>query len=101
MMSEANSTGLMYAGKPLLRKGDEIYYGDITEKFIAHLKFLSTATVGEVVVPTKVLIEILFTDPEIKGKGKVFRDGVRNSFAEALDLAIDWLNIAISMASGQ
>ena len=36
-MAETNF--LTYKGKPLVRKGKEIYYGDMSEKFVVRFKF--------------------------------------------------------------
>ena len=42
-MSESNF--LTYKGKPLVRKGNEIYYGDMSEKYIVKFEILSSPDV--------------------------------------------------------
>ena len=38
----AESSFLTYKNKPLVRKGNEIYYGDMTEKYVVRFKILSS-----------------------------------------------------------
>ena len=34
---------LTYKGRPLVRKGNEIYYGDMSEKYVILLQIMSAA----------------------------------------------------------
>ena len=86
------SKQLTYRGRPLLRCGDQIYYGNMTDKYIILLHILATKTVGELQVPSSVRIELLYTDPDIKGKNKIVKNAERETLAEALDLASVWLD---------
>jgi len=89
-MSEQNSS-LVYMGRPLVRCGDEIYYGNMTDKFIILMKILSYRKVGDNDVADKILIQMLYTDPDIKGKGKVYKSTEKNGMATALEFACAWL----------
>lgn len=90
-MSETKQT-LTYKDRPLVRCGDEIYYGNMTDKFIILFKILSYKTVDDQQLPDKVQIQMLYTDPDIKGKGKIVRSSEKNSMTVALELATAWLD---------
>lgn len=82
---------LMYKNRPLVRCGNEIYYGNMTDKFIIHLTLRSFKKIGEREVPDEIFIQLLYTDPDIKGKGKVNRSTVKHGMNEAMDFAAAWL----------
>ena len=83
---------LCYKGRPLVRCGSEMYYGSMSDKYIIFIKELATKKVNEVDVGTKFEIQLLFTDPDIKGRGKIAKTIERASFSDALELAEAWLN---------
>lgn len=82
---------LCYKGRPLVRCGNEIYYGNMSDKYIIHIKETATKKVNEVDVGTKFEIQLLFTDPDIKGRGKIYKSIERSTFTDALELAEAWL----------
>ena len=86
------NTYLNYKGKPLVRCGNEMYYGSMSDKYIIFIRELATKKVNEVDVGTKFEIQLLFTDPDIKGRGKIVKSIERASFSETLELAEAWLN---------
>lgn len=82
----------MFKGRPLVRCGNEMYYGNMTDKFIVLLKLLTFKKVGEQEVPDEIEIQLLYTDPDIKGKGKINRTTTKRGLNVALDFATAWLN---------
>ena len=83
---------LCYKGRPLVRSGNEMYFGNMSDKYIILIKELSTKKVNNVDVGTKYEIQLLFTDPDIKGRGKIKDTSTKSSFSDALVLAEAWLN---------
>ncbi len=83
---------LNYKGRPLVRCGSEMYYGSMSEKYIVFIREIATKKVNDVDVGSKFEIQLRFTDPDIKGKGKIVKSIERASFADALELAEAWLN---------
>ena len=82
---------LTYKGRPLVRSGNEMYYGNMRDTYIIFIRELKTKKVNETEIGSKFEIQLLFTDPDIKGRGKIFKSIERSSFAEALELAEAWL----------
>lgn len=87
-----NNNYLYYKGRPLVRCGNEIYFGNMTDKYIILMKEIATKKVNDVDVGTKFEINLLFTDPDIKGRGKIHKSSEKSSFTDALELAEAWLD---------
>ncbi len=79
---------LEYKGKPLVRCGDEIYYGDMSESYIVKFAILSKDADGE---PNKITIQLLKSDTELKEKDRVVKESTKTTMFEALDVGVVWL----------
>ena len=89
-----NNAPVTYCGRPIVRCGNEMYYGNMTDKYITLLKILATKKVGDSEIATKVSIQMLYTDPDIKGKSKIVKSSEKDSMSVALELAAAWLDRA-------
>lgn len=83
---------LEYKGKPLVRQDNELYYGNMSDKFILFLMIMSEKEdeKTKATVPGKVMVQIIPTD----GSQKVEKQGMANGLYEALDLGSAWLERA-------
>ena len=90
-----NSKLLKYKGKPIVRKKNEIYYGNLTDKYIVVLKILSTKKVGEADIAEKVSIELQLTDDNLTAAKKVVKKGEKVGLYTAMDFASVWLDRAL------
>lgn len=83
---------LEYKGKPLVRQDDELYYGDMSEKFILFMLIMSYKEDSKLKseVPDKIMLQIIPTD----GSGKIEKQKLVNGLYEALDLGCAWLERA-------
>ena len=82
---------LTYKDKPLVRCGNEIYYGDMAEPFVIKLEILES----ENDTPTKVKLQLLKSDIQLPEKERVVKDTVKNSMFDALDFGFVWLERAL------
>ena len=76
---------LTYKGKPLVRKGNTVYYGDMSEKYIVRFEILSKKTEGE----------LELSDTSLDEKKRITKTGEKNGFFEAMDLGSVWLERAL------
>jgi len=53
---------LTYKGRPLVRKGNEIYYGSMNDPYIIYMNILNTREDHGITVPDKVQIILMTTD---------------------------------------
>ena len=82
-----------YKGKPMVRRGDTIYYGDMKEKYIIVFTIKSKKKVGDLEVADNVSIDLCTNRGA--GKEKVIKKASRESLFEAIDIAEFWLEDAI------
>ncbi len=87
---------LEYKGRPLKRKDNLIYYGDMSEKYIIMLMITETKKVEDLDVATKVTVQLQLTDPDIKTRDRVVKKAEKNSLYAAMDVATVWLDRALA-----
>lgn len=92
----AEQTGLMYKGRPLMRKDNLIYYGSMADSHIVMLQILETKKVQDLDVATKVSIQLQLTDPNAKGRDRVVKRGEKDGLYTALDFGSVWLERALA-----
>ena len=90
----AASQYLMYHGKPLVREGQQIFYGNLEDKFILFLGVMSTKEVNGKQVPDDIMIQIQSTGPD----HKVVRVGKKNGLYEAFEFGRIWLDSELQKA---
>ena len=62
---------LMYKNRPLVRKGNTIYYGSMSDAFVLMLQILTTKQVNGVEVADKVSVQLINTDPNIRPHDRI------------------------------
>jgi len=82
---------LMYRGFPLVRSNKDIYYGNMSDEFVANIRVVSTHKEGELDVADKVKVTLMRTAKDIDAKDMIVKTSDRNSLYEALDVANIWL----------
>ena len=88
-MSESNF--LTYKGKPLVRKGKEIYYGDMSEKYVVRFEILSSKKDGKLDIADKVSVQLLDSNTDLSMKDRIIKDSTKDNLFAALDLGFTWL----------
>ena len=86
---------LMYKGKPLVRSGNTLYYGNMADKCVVMLQSLSTKTVKDMTVADKVQVQLMSTDPELRMKERILKRSEKNGLYNAMDIGSIWLERAL------
>ena len=79
----AENNFLTYKNKPIVKSGNEIYYGDMKEPYVVKFTVLSTVKAGENEIPGEVKVELLKSGAQLSDKQKAAKETVKNSFFEA------------------
>lgn len=87
----AESNFICYRGFPMVRSGNEIYYGSMGDNYVTKLTIRESETFKDSEIPTKVMVQMLPTGKEPFDPSKI-RKGEMNSLYEALDTAYVWLS---------
>ena len=82
---------LMYKDRPLVREGDTICYGDLSEKYILIMEIFSYKTEDGIQVPDKILVQVV----ESEDQNKIIRQGEKNGLYEAFGYGLIWLELAL------
>ncbi len=85
-----------YKGKPLVRCGDEIYYGSMDQRFVIRMQIKSKKEVNGLEVADKVAIQLLCTDPDLSPRKQLIKSSEKNGLYLALDIADIWLERALA-----
>jgi hypothetical protein len=96
MAAAKKKKGLMYKGKPLMRCGDRIFYGNLEDKYILVLDITETKDVKDIKSATKVKIKLMDNTGEL-GNGQVYRKAERENLYKAIDIGEWWLQDALQM----
>lgn len=87
---------LTYKGKPLVRSGNTIYYGDMSEKYVIMIQIMSTKKEGDLEMADKVLIQLLDTDSDLRPRERIIKKSEKSSLYDAMDIGAVWLERALS-----
>lgn len=86
----------LYRGKPLIRSGNGLYYGDPSQKYIASLQVLSTKPFQDLMLSDKISVQILSTDEALHTSQRVLKRIEKNGLYNALAIASIWLDRALA-----
>lgn len=85
-----------YKGKPLVRCGNELYYGNMSDEFVIHLVIKSTKEVNGIQVADKVAVQLLATDPNLSARRQLVKSSEKDGLFVAMDVGDAWLERALA-----
>lgn len=95
MAEKANEQKILtYKGKPLMRKGNDIYYGNVDDKYRVHLEIDENTDLMGLEIATHV--NVMLQSNDAPGKEKVIKKAERDGLYAALDLGEYWLTDILS-----
>ena len=71
---------LEYRGKPLVRCGNTIYYGNMNDPYVIMLQITSTKTFNDMEIADRVLIQLLNTDPDCRPRDRIVKKSEKKAF---------------------
>jgi len=92
-MAEASSF-LTYKGRPLVRSGNVIFYGNLNDKYVVMMQILGESPDGDIMKSTKVSVELQNNDPNAKPNERVIQKTEKKSMSDAMEIATIWLDRA-------
>ena len=88
----------VFKNRPLVRSGNTIYYGNISDKCVAKLDISSEKPLFDATVAESVTVQLLDTTPDLEPRKKLMKRCKRTGLYEAIDVADAWLNKALAAA---
>ena len=83
---------LMYKERPLVREGNTICYGDMTEKCILILEIMSYKEEAGNQVPDKIFVQVI----DSKDPTKIIKQGAKVGLYDAFSIGVVWLEHALA-----
>ena len=78
---------LEYKGKPLVRNGNDIYYGDLSDKYHVFMMIMSEKNTAKgIEIPGTIVVQLLPKD-----SARPEKQTISNSLTDALETASAWL----------
>lgn len=82
---------LEYKGKPLVRSGNTIYYGDMNDAYVVCLNIKNSSKLKDITLAEDVTIQLLATDESLSPKDRIIKKSEKKGLFDALDLGATWL----------
>ena len=89
---------LTYKGRPLVRCGDEIYYGNMEETYVIRMQIKSKKEVNGQEVPDKVTVQLMATEPDLSPRKQLVKSTEKSGMFVAMDIADIWLERFLAKA---
>ncbi|MBQ3603046.1 MAG: hypothetical protein IJA02_04345 [Clostridia bacterium] len=95
MAEKKKAKFLSYKGKPLVRCGNTIYYGNMNDPFVVLLQIVSSKKVNDLDVADRVTVQLLSTDPDARPKDRIIKKSEKKGLYQAMDIGSIWLDLAL------
>lgn len=82
----ADNKFFTYKGYPLVRKGKELYYGNMGDEFVIWIQILAQEDINDIKTATRVRLYKISTEQNVPVK-----NAEKSSLYSALDIAYAWL----------
>ena len=79
---------LEYKGRPLVRQGEELFYGDMSEKYYIYMMIMSEKETANGTVPDRIMVQLCDSKTKLPS---LQQQKVVIGFKEAFEYADAWL----------
>ena len=93
-MADEKATFFTYKGLPLVRKGNQLYFGNMYDEYVVWMEIQGTKKVGDLDVADKIMIRKMATDMTLPPDKQIVNTAKKDSLYEALDIACAWLKVS-------
>ena len=81
-----------YKGFPLVRKGNEIYYGNMSDEYVTYMNVVSTHDENGVATADKIKVFMMKTEKGLDPISAIVKSSDRTTLYDALYIANIWLS---------
>ena len=91
----AEEVNLMYKGHPLVRHGNDIYYGDPSDPYVVYMQILGSEQKNGIETANRVQVMLLSNAEGLNMMERIVRVSEKNSLYSALDIGSIWYEKAL------
>lgn len=84
-----------YKGKPLVRCGNILYYGSMSDKYVVKIETKETKKLNDLEIATSTNVAMVDTSLDNLDAQKIVKISSKNGLYESLDIANIWLERAL------
>ena len=92
---------LTYKGKPLVRCGNEIYFGSLSDPFVVFMQIITTKTENGVEMADQIHVMLLSTDSSTALPDRVIKQGSKTGLYTALEVGAMWMERTLQETSAK
>lgn len=89
-------TFLTYKGKPLVRSGNVLYYGNMSDKYVIMMQVLNTTAAKGGESAGRVSVQLMATDSDLRARERVIKRTEKDGLYNAIDIGSIWLERALT-----
>lgn len=93
--TKAKTAFFSYKGKPLVRCGDTLYYGNMYDPFVVLLTIRKQKEQNGMNIATDVRVQLVDTNPNVNPVEAFVKTADKQGLYEALDVGSIWLERAL------
>ena len=82
---------LEYKGKPLVRSGNTVYYGDMNDPYVVCLNIKDADEFKDIKLAKSVTVQLLSTDESLPPLQRIIKKSEKAGLFTALDMGATWL----------
>jgi hypothetical protein len=90
---------LTYRGKPLVRKDNTIYYGNMSDEYVVVLQITSTKEFNGLTIADRVVVQLVSTDPDVRPRDRIIKKTEKRGLYNAMDIGTVWLERALNKSA--
>ena len=95
-MAEINAQPFFeYKGRPLVRSGKTLYYGNLYDDYVVMMQIVDTVPFKDENFAGKIIVQLLNTDPNAAPNELVIKKTDTKGLYNAIDIASVWLETAL------
>ncbi len=87
---------LNYKGRPLVRCGDTLYYGNMEDKAVVQLTVKDKEKDGDITMAKKIQVVLLDTDTSLDPVKRILKKSEKEGLYNAMDIGAIWLERALA-----
>jgi hypothetical protein len=87
---------LTYKGRPLVRSGNILYYGNMYDKYVVMLQVMNQRKVKDQDVAGTVSVQLMSTDEDLRARDRIIKKTEKDGLYNAIDIGSIWLERALA-----
>lgn len=87
---------LTYKGRPLVRCGNMMYYGNMWEKYVILMQVVNTAQFKGNELSGKIIVQLISTDNDMRARERIIKKTEKDGLYNAIDIGSIWLERALT-----